>query len=119
MSPNSEYDYFPFITNPYYYEIILKSGSISVVAKIRSVNLYLIKLFREIVFFQNLPTDNQPYINIHILDLNFARRRFFPQLKNINDLNNEQETIFNNSLGITSKYLTLKNNILKFDAIYF
>lgn len=118
VSPNSEYDYFPFIINPYYHEITFKSGSTSVMNKIRSVNLYLIKLFKEIVFFQSLSTENQPYINIHILDLNFARRRFFPQLKNINDLNNNQETIFNNSLGITSKYFSKSRKFLKSKASY-
>lgn len=118
ISPNCEYNYFPPISDSYFGELLLHAKSIPVLKRIRSVNTYLVKLFREIIFFYNPSELKQLYVNIHVLDLNFAKKRFFPQLKNINSLNNNQETIFNNSLGITSKHFSKSKKFLKSKASY-
>merc|ERR1712196_454636 len=111
-APDSEYNYFPYLTNPYYNDLCVNLKCIPALKKIRSINVYIIKLFWEIVFFQDLAIKDQKYINIHTLDLNFARKRFFPQL------NNKQETIFNTSLGITSKYFSKSKKFLKSKSSY-
>merc|ERR1712196_586129 len=83
------------------------------------INIYVIKLFYEMIFFQTLVTNQQLYIGLHTLDLNFAKRRFFPQLKNLNlpDSNNQQ-TLFNSSLGITSKYFSKSKKFLRSKTSY-
>lgn len=50
----------------------------------------------------------------YILNLNFKRNRFFPQFKE----KESQETIFNNSLGITSKYFSKKKSYLRGKSSY-
>ena len=49
-----------------------------------------------------------------ILNLNFKRNRFFPQFKE----KESQETIFNNSLGITSRYFSQKKSYLRGKSSY-
>lgn len=52
--------------------------------------------------------------SIYILCLNFKRNRFFPYLKE----SYTQEVIFNNSLGIISKYFSFKKSYLRSKASY-
>jgi len=53
-------------------------------------------------------------MSLHTLDLNYAKKRFFPQLKNTFS----QQTLFNNSLGITSKRFSKSKKFLKSKTSY-
>merc|ERR1711934_861043 len=117
-SPNSVYEYLPVISTAYFNSFWLSHYNLLTIKKIKSINIYIIKLFYEIIFFQSLSTNKQPYIGIHTLDLNFAKRRFFPQLKNMSMSSNNQQTLFNNSLGITSKYFSKSKKFLRSKASY-
>merc|ERR1712196_326392 len=73
-APDSEYNYFPYLTNPYYNDLCVNLKCIPALKKIRSINVYIIKLF--------------------------------------------WETIFNTSLGITSKYFSKSKKFLKSKSSY-
>merc|ERR1711937_631855 len=53
-APDSEYSCFPFLIIPCYNDLWINPKCIPALKKIQSINIYIIKLFREIVFFQDL-----------------------------------------------------------------
>ena len=122
-SNNSYNDNYNIVKNIYLYKynnIIIKckkSNSnllYNIINKKKVINIYINILLQKKLDFNyiinaNIKYKNSNNKNIYNLYLNFKKNRFFPYFY----MNILKKTIFNNSLGIISKYFSIKKSFLK------
>ena len=86
----------------------------NIINKKKIINIYINILLQKKIDFSYIINANMKYKNlnnknIYNLYLNFKKNRFFPYFY----MNILKKTIFNNSLGIISKYFSIKKSFLK------
>ena len=82
--------------------------------KFSTFNFFMYKFFFPFIFFKGKLSSMESSIDAYTLNLNFKKNRFFPQLKDTFF----KKTIFNNSLGIISKYFSLRKSFLRSKSSY-
>ena len=87
---------------------------ICILKKFVVFNSLLYRLFFFFLFLSSKTALQSDRIDAYILNLNFKKNRFFPQLKDTFF----KKTVFNNSLGIISKYFSLRKSYLRGKSSY-
>ena len=87
---------------------------IYILKKLVVFNSLLYRLFFFFLFLSNKKHPQLDRIDAYVLNLNFKKNRFFPQLKDTFF----KKTVFNNSLGIISKYFSLRKSYLRGKSSY-
>lgn len=87
---------------------------ICILKKFVVFNSLLYRLFFFFLFLSSKTASQSGRIDAYILNLNFKKNRFFPQLKDTFF----KKTVFNNSLGIISKYFSLRKSYLRGKSSY-
>lgn len=82
--------------------------------KLKLFSTFIYKVYCDFIYILKNGGLELGTYTIYLLNLNFKRNRFFPQLKE----NYTQQTIVNNSLGIVSKHFSRKKSYLRSKAAY-